>query len=354
MRLIKKSRKKAGAPPGTLVHVGEKRTDRVHITLTEYDRDTLVEKQVQDVQALLAEKPADGTIRWIDISGIHDVTVIETVGRAFHIHSLVLEDILNTGHRPKLEVHEDYVYIVLKMLHYDVQTNSIQSEQLSLILCDGYVLSFQEKPGDVFDALRERIRSGKGRIRKNGCDYLVYALLDAVVDHYFLILEHFSDQIELMEEALLNEPSSATLEAIHTHKREMVFFRKHVWPLRDIVGQLKKGEAPYIQTTNRVFFDDVYDHMVQAVDVTESFRDMLTGLQDLYISTISHKMNEVMQVLTIIATIFIPLTFIAGIYGMNFQNMPELTWRWGYGAVWLLMASVTAGLIFYFKRKKWW
>ncbi|MDY6904616.1 MAG: magnesium/cobalt transporter CorA [Thermodesulfobacteriota bacterium] len=353
MRFIKKSRKKVGAPPGTLVHVGEKQTHRVDITLTEYDGETLSEKQIPDVDALIRETTGKEMVRWIDINGIHDVSIIEAMGQAFQIHPLVLEDILNTGHRPKLEAQENYVYIVLKMIQFDDEKDQIQSEQLSLLLGDGFVISFQEKPGDVFDAVRERLRSGKGRIRKNGCDYLVYALLDAVVDYYFLALENFSDRIEAMEEVLMEDPSPRILEAIHASKREMIFLRKQIWPLRDIVGQLRKGEVPYVQSLNRMFYDDVYDHMIQAVEITESFRDMLSGLQDLYLSTISFKMNEVMKVLTIIATIFIPLTFIAGIYGMNFQYMPELTWRWGYGAVWLVMGVVALGLFFYFKKKRW-
>ncbi|MDY6824511.1 MAG: magnesium/cobalt transporter CorA [Thermodesulfobacteriota bacterium] len=353
MRFIKKSRKKAGASPGTLVHVGEKHTDRVDITLTEYDRNHLSERRLPAVESLGLETRGKEAVQWIDISGIHDVEIIEAIGREFDVHSLVLEDILNAGHRPKLEVHDDYLYIVLKMLTHDADADTIHSEQLSVILGDGYVISFQEKSGDVFDAVRERLLTGRGLIRKNGSDYLVYALIDAVVDHYFLILEHFSDRIETIEETLLNNPSPEILTAIHTHKREMVFFGKQIRPLRDIVGQLKKGESSYVQPVNRLFFDDVHDHMIQAVEVTESFRDMLTGLQDLCMSTISYKMNEVMKVLTIIATIFIPLTFIAGVYGMNFEHMPELSWRWGYGAVWLVMGGVAAGLVVYFKKKKW-
>lgn len=239
------------------------------------------------------------------------------------------------------------------MLYYDQKNDRIESEQISLVVGPRFLLSFQERPGDVLNGVRERLRTGKGRIRKAGTDYLAYALIDAVVDEYFMILETFGDKIEVLEEELLANARPETLQSIHDMKREMIFLRKRVWPVRELVSGLSKGESPLVRESTGIYLRDVYDHTIQVIDTIETFRDMLSGMLDIYLSTVSNKMNEVMKVLTIMATIFIPLTFVAGIYGMNFKYMPELEWRWGYPVAWAVMIVIVLSLVSYFKRKRW-
>jgi len=351
-RYVKKRSRKAGLSPGTLVHVGERKVEKVRITLIDYDEQKIQEREIEKIEECFPFKD-EPTVSWINIDGLHDLQAIEKIGSCFSIHPLILEDIVNTGQRPKAEDFQDYVYVVLKMLSYDEQQGHIKAEQVSLALGSNFLISFQEREGDVFSGVRERLRKGKGRIRKAGSDYLVYALLDAIVDQYFIILETFGDQIESTEEELIGDFTQQTLEAIHSMKREMIFFRKQVWPLREVVGGLARGEMSLISEATHVYLRDVYDHTIQIIDTIESLRDVLSGLLDIYLSTLSNKMNEVMKVLTIIATIFIPLTFVAGVYGMNFKYMPELEWQWGYFAVWGVMVLVFVIMLAYFKRKAW-
>jgi magnesium transporter len=292
-------------------------------------------------------------VTWINIDGLHQLDIIEKVGQHFNIHPLVLEDIVNTGQRPKTEEFEDVIFVVLKMLHYNENSEKITSEQFSLVLGSNFLITFQEIQGDVFRTVRERIRKSKTRIRKAGCDYLAYALIDAIVDHYFVILEALGDKIEDIETQLLDNPTRDTLEIIHEMKREMIYLRKQIWPIRELINSLVKGESSLINESTRLFFRDIYDHTIQIIDTIESYRDILSGMLDIYLSTLSNKMNEVMKVLTIIATIFIPITFVAGIYGMNFKFMPELEWRWGYVMVWAIIVVVVGIMISYFKKKKW-
>jgi len=278
----------------------------------------------------------------------------EKLGKYFEVHPLVLEDIVNTGQRPKMEDFENYLFIVLKMFHYDEEADEIKTEQVSLVLGSNFVISFQEREGDVFHPIRERIRNAKGRIRKMAPDYLAYSLLDAIVDSYFIIMEKLGEEIENTEEKLVTNPTPATLQTIHNLKREMIFLRKSVWPLREVISALERGGSSLIQESTHIYLRDVYDHTIQVIDTIESFRDMVSGMLDIYLSSISNRMNEVMTVLTIIATIFIPLTFIAGIYGMNFEYMPELKWHWFYPkAFWLTIIVIAGFMAFYFKRKKW-
>lgn len=344
--------KKAGLAPGTLVHIGEKRTEEVKITLIDYDEQQLQEKELDTIEECFPcrDKP---TVSWINIDGVHETDIVEAMGKHFGVHPLVLEDIVHTGQRPKAEDFDDYVYIVLKMLYYDEEEHEVGDEQVSLIFGSSFLISFQEHEGDVFQSVRERIRKGKGRIRKGGADYLAYALMDAIVDQYFVIMEIFGERIEALEEELVEKPTTQTLETIHNMKREMIYFRKQVWPLREVVGALSRGEFSLIADTTSVYLRDVYDHTVQVIDTLESLRDVLGGMLDLYLSTISNRMNEVMKVLTIIATIFIPLTFVAGIYGMNFKYMPELEWHWGYFMIWGIMVVIVIVMLAYFKRKAW-
>jgi magnesium transporter len=280
--------------------------------------------------------------------------VLEQLGERFGLHPLVVEDILNTDQRPKLEDYGEYLFIVLKShYHSDGESGDAEIEQISLVLGPNYVLSFQERAGDEFEPVRERIRSNKGRVRRQGADYLAYSLIDLIADTYFLVLERLGERMETLEEELVTDPTTETLQAIHKLKREMVFLRKSIWPLREVIGALERGESPLIQDTTGVYLRDVYDHIIQVIDTVETYRDMLSGMLDIYLSSVSNRMNEVMKVLTIIATIFIPLTFVAGVYGMNFKHMPELEWPWAYPLVWLAMIIIAGLMVAYFRRKRW-
>jgi magnesium transporter len=346
------SKKKAGSPPGTLVHVGEKKTESVRITYIDYDEQSFQEKQVTNIEECFPFKETQ-TITWINIDGIHDVNIIEKIGKHYNLHPLILEDILHTTQRPKFEDYDSHLFIVLRMLMSASEKQLVQSEQVSMVVGRNFVISFQESIGDVFEPIRDRLRNSKGRIRKMGSDYLAYALLDAVVDGYFSVLETIGDTIESIEERLAKEPTEAILRQIHSLKREMIFLRKSIWPLRELISNLQRNESGLIAESTGVFLRDVYDHTIQVIDTVESYRDIVSGMLDLYLSSISNKMNAVMKVLTIIATIFIPLTFVAGIYGMNFKYMPELEWRWSYAVVWLVMIAIAIGMIKYFRKKKW-
>jgi magnesium transporter len=294
------------------------------------------------------------TVTWINVEGLHQVEILEKLGECYGFHPLVLEDILNTDQRPKMEDYGDYLYVVLKMLSLQGQKNEIVTEQVSILLGSNFVISFQEGgEGDVFNSIRDRIKNGKGRIRKMGADYLAYALLDAVVDNYFIILEKLGEKIELLEEELVTRPTSHTLNLIHHMKREMIFLRKAVWPLREVVGGLERAETSLFKEATRIYLRDIYDHTIQVIDTVETFRDMVSGMLDIYLSSVSNRLNSVMKVLTIIATIFMPLTFLAGIYGMNFKYMPELEWRWGYPFIWLIMIGIGVFMLIYFRKKKW-
>jgi magnesium transporter len=348
----KKASKKAGMSPGALVHVGEQKVETVRITLMSYDQAGFEEKELKRIEESFAYKDTP-PVTWINIDGLHQVELIEKIGTHFNIHPLTQEDIVNTDQRPKVEDFEEYVYLVFKMLRFDDTTGHITSEQVSLILGSHYLISFQEAEGDVFDSVRERIHRERGRIRKSGPDYLAYALMDAVVDHYFLILEKMGERIEHFEEQLRVQPTPELLQAVYDLKRELIYFRKQVWPMREVLGAWQKTESALVQEVNNAFIRDVYDHTIQVIDTIESFRDIISGVMDLYLSTASNKMNEVMKVLTIMATIFIPLTFVAGIYGMNFKYMPELEWKWSYPMLWIVLVAIFCGMMVYFKRKKW-
>jgi len=351
-KFIKKRETKIGLPPGTPVYVGEKREESVRITVIDYDEELFLEKEISDFKECCEFKNS-ATVSWINIDGVHDVKLIEQLGKEFDLHPLVVEDIVHPGQRPKMEEFEESLFIVFNMLTYDDGATEVKSEQVSLVLTDHVVLSFQERPGDIFDLIRDRLRNGKGRIRKMGADYLAYSLLDAVVDHYFIILEKVGGRIEELEETLINNPKPETMQEIHRLKREMLFLRKSVWPLRELIAGIEKSESQRVKTSTQKYFRDVYDHTIQIIDTVETFRDMLSGLHDTYLTVISNRMNEIMKVLTIIATLFIPLTFIAGIYGMNFEFMPELKWRYGYLFVWIIIIIIAFFMIMYFKRKKW-
>lgn len=349
---MKKRSKKAGLPPGTLVHIGEKKTEEVKITLIDYDESDFQEREIKNIDECFVFKTTP-TVTWINVEGIHQVEIIQKLGDCFGFHPLVLEDIMNTEQRPKMEDFSDYIYIVLKMLYHG-NAEGIVTEQVSIILGQNFVITFQEgMKGDVFNPIRERIRNDKGRIRKMGADYLAYSLMDSIIDNYFIILEKLGEDIEVLEEELVKNPKPQTLHSIHRLKREMIFLRKSVWPLREVVGAMERGDSALINAMTRMYLRDLYDHTIQVIDAVETFRDMLSGMFDIYLSSISNRLNEVMKVLTIIATIVLPLTLIAGIYGMNFKYMPELEWPWGYPIVLVIMLILAVLMIFYFRRRKW-
>jgi magnesium transporter len=351
-RFVRPSAKKPGSAPGTLIPVGERKVEQSRITLLDYDAQQLQEKEVSDIREVLPLKDAP-TVTWVNIDGLHDMDLIRRTGEVFGIHPLTLEDIVNTGHRPKMEEFETYLLIVFKMLYFDDVKNHIETEQVSLVLGERFLLSFQEIPGDVFAPVRERLRKGKGRIRKSDCSYLAYALIDAVVDHYFLVLEVLGEKIEDLEQNLLSDPTRDGLRTLYELKRELIYFRKQIWPMRELLSNLTKEDSSFVNPSINVFLNDVHDHTIQVIDTLESFRDVLSGLLDVYLSTVSNRMNEVMKVLTIIATIFIPLSFIAGVYGMNFEYMPELKWRWAYPVLLLILLGIFVGMLLWFRRKKW-
>jgi magnesium transporter len=351
-RFIKKSSKMAGLPPGTLVHVGERKQDVTRISVMDYEGVQLDEHCPTDVETVFPLRDAPAT-SWINIDGVHDMAVIEKLGQHFLIHPLTLEDTVNTAQRPKFEEFDDYLYVVLKMLTWDEADGRVRAEQVSLVLGHHFLISFQEAAGDVFEPVRHRIRQGRGRIRHSGSDYLAYALIDSIVDHYFVVLERLGEKIEDLESQLYENGGDDPLNAIFRLKQEMIYLRKQIWPLRETLSRFPKTENPLVQEKNRVFFADVYDHLLQGIEVIESLRDVLSGLQDLYISMTGQRMNEIMKVLTIIATIFIPITFVAGIYGMNFEVIPELKWRGGYFMVWIIFGVIAAVMLVYFKRRKW-
>jgi len=352
LKLFRKTARKVGLPPGTLIQVEEKKAEKVKISLIDYDEAQFQEKEAATVEECFPfkDKPS---VTWINIDGVYQVEVIEKIGAHFGIHPLILEDIMHTVQRPKMEDFEDYIFVVVKMIYYDDKKNDIEAEQVSIILGRNFVISFQEKEGDVFNHVRERIRRNKGRIRKMKADYLAYALIDTIVDHYFIVLEKLGEKIEGMEEELVTKPTPETLQTIHTLKRELIFLRKSIWPLREVISVLERGELSLIHESTGIYLRDVYDHTIQVADTLETFRDMVSGMLDIYLSSISNKMNEVMKVLTMIATIFIPLTFIAGIYGMNFKYIPELEWHWGYAAALVLMGIIAFVMVIYFRNKKW-
>ena len=348
--VVKRRSAKTGLPPGSLIHIGEKHADKAKITLCVYDETHFEEREIQTLEGVLP--PAGETVTWLHIDGLHEVQLLEAMGVSFSLHPLTLEDILNTEQRPKSEDHGDYLYIVLRHFHEDAG-GVLSPEQVSIVLGKNWLISLQEKEGRLFDPIRERLRNEKGRLRKAGADYLAHALIDALVDSYFAILDGFGEKTEGLETALIGRPLPSTLRAIQTLKREMILLRKSVWPLREMLGGLGRSDSPLIGGQAVIYFRDIYDHAVQVIDTIETYRDMLSGMLDIYLSSISNRMNEIMKVLTIIATVFMPLTFLAGVYGMNFHYMPELEWRWGYFALWGVMIVIALFMLIAFRRKKW-
>ncbi len=350
---LKKRRHRAGLPPGTLVSAeDDEARPPAALSVIEYDADRVEERALDGVADALPLRDT-AAVSWINIVGVHDVEAVRTLGEHFGLHPLVLEDIASTGQRPKMEEHEDYLFLLLKMLTYDEERRALHDEQVSLIVGRTWVLCFQEAPGDVFDPVRRRIRDGRGRLRTHGASYLAYALVDVIVDHYFIVLEGFGTQAEDLEDQILGQPDSALQTELNALRRNLVLMRRAVWPLREMMTALEKSTSPLLEAEIRPFLRDTYDHVVQVIDLAESLREMLNGLHDLYMSTLSNRMNEIVKVLTIISTLFIPITFIAGLYGMNFAYMPELGYRYAYPTTLALMLAIAVALLFYFRKKGW-
>ncbi|MDX1697327.1 MAG: magnesium/cobalt transporter CorA [Thiohalobacterales bacterium] len=344
---------KAGLPPGSLVHVGEVLEARTRMTVIDYSKENLVEQQFHSVDEVLEYKDTD-SVTWIIIEGLADIAIVEQIGAAFDIHQLVLEDILNTHQRPKFEEYDDHLYIVLKSLLAEGEGFAVSSEQISLLVLDNIVITFKEKSEDLLQPVIQRIKASKGRLRSMGTDYLAYAILDTVVDHYFVLMDSLDEVISPLEESLLSfEPTQEMLNTIQLLKRDIIYIRRYVSPTRDLMSGILRSESGLINEKTQIYLRDVLDHVMRVTESIESYRDVLSGLHDIYISSVSNKMNEIMKVLTVFASIFIPLTFLAGIYGMNFEYMPELRWKWAYPVLWLMFITIPLVLLLYFKRKRW-
>ena len=344
---------KRGQPPGTIeALVPDERVEPARVSLFRFGPDAVREETGIAFDAAADTVGKDG-VTWINVDGVHDADVLQRAGERFGIHPLTIEDIAHTGQRPKCDDTDATLFLVLHMLRYEEASRLVTAEQVSLVVGVGYVLSFQEREGDVFDVIRDRIRLNKGRIRRMGSDYLAYALTDAVVDHYFFVLERLGEHLSDVEEEVVERPTPAVLRELHRLKRELIFLRRSVWPLRESIGALYRSESPLVQRETVVYLRDLHDHTLHVIDTAETFRDMLSGLLDIYLSSLSNRMNEVMKTLTVIATIFIPLTFIAGVYGMNFDHMPELHWRWGYVGTLGGMLLLALGMLAWFRRRRW-
>jgi magnesium transporter len=348
----KKNKFRIGLAPGALVFTGDKKIDSVSINILSYDEEDFfeVKSTLENLPNILKTKRK---VLWIDIDGLHEVALLEKIGTLFGIHRLTLEDILNVNQRPKMEVFDNYIFAVLKMIQCPTSESDIEEEQISFILIDNILITFQEKKGDVFTFVRERIVEFKGNIRKRAGDYLLYALLDAVIDNYFLVLENVGEKIDVLEASAMNNPNTETLNNLYHQRKEMAELRRTIYPLREVIGGFDKYAEHKISAETKPFMRDLYENTIQVIETLEVFRDMSSGVLDLYMNSLSNKMNNVMKVLTMISTIFIPLSFVAGVYGMNFENMPELRWEYGYFYVLAGMASATIGMLFFFRWKKW-
>jgi magnesium transporter len=349
---ISKVSKKIGLPPGSIVYLGEKKVEKVTINLTEYDENNSETYEIKSVKEI-APFTDTPQVTWVSVCGLHETEFLKQVGEKFKIHPLVLEDILNTDTRPKIEITDDYLFIVMKLVMFNPEQKILETEQVSFILGKTFLFSFSEKSDEIFNPIRDRINTQLGKIRKRGSDYLLYALMDIVVDHYFLALEKVEDRIETLDDEVINNPERSQIESIYNLRNLLLMMRRSIWPLREIVNQLIKDDSDLLDESIEPYLRDIYDHTIHITESIEQQREITNGLMEIYLSMMSNKMNEVMKVLTVIATIFIPLTFIVGIYGMNFPNMPEMNWPWAYFAVWGIMIAVVVGMVVYFRRKNW-
>lgn len=341
-----------GQPPGTLIYLGEEPTEPVRITIIDYDETHLQEEETQTVEACLPFIDTE-TVTWIQIEGIHEIPIIEEIGEHFGVDPLLLEDMMNPTQLPKIEIYKDYVFIILKNLDYNAASAKVSREQISLIIGLNFVISVQENRSGIFTSIQNRLRNSQGKIRQMQSEYLAYALIDVIVDHYFIALDKIDERIQALEEEIMTNPASDVLARSNALRAELLLLRRPILPLRDVLTDILHGDTPLLDENIHPYFHDVYDHLIEVIQMLEMLRSIASGLFDLYTSAVSHKMNEVMKVLTIVATFFIPLTFIAGIYGMNFKFMPELESQWGYPVVLLAMLGVSIGMFAFFKFKKW-
>lgn len=351
MSKFKSSSKKAGLAPGTIIHTGQNNKLPVLINLTIYNEEKIVQKAIEKIEEIPVFKKE--FVNWLDVQGVHDSKLLEELGRKFGLHPLLLEDVANTIQRPKFESFAQHDFVVISNLYYDENANEVKSEQVTFVLGDEYVLSFQEKQGNLFKPIFLRIQTSKGKIRKQPPDFLLYSLMDLIVDNYFVVLEKLGEKIEELDEELTSTPTQETMRTLHKLKREIIYVRKAVWPFREVIRSLQVEDHPLVEEETQVYLRDLHDHVMQVIDVTETYRDLLAEMLDVYLSTISNRLNEVMKVLTIISTIFIPITFIASVYGMNFKYMPELDDPMGYWYALIIMMVVVAIMLLYFKRRKW-
>ncbi|NVM37022.1 MAG: magnesium/cobalt transporter CorA [Candidatus Lokiarchaeota archaeon] len=347
-----KKKKKVGLPPGTLIYTGDKVKEKTKIKVTDYTVDHFNFQEFKDIEIDLTkiEKPL---IRWVDIYGLTQVKVIEEVGHQFRLHPLVLEDILSPNQRPKLEDYESYIFVVLKKLSWNQEEDEFEYEQISLILGENYVISFQERDTNLFNPIYERIQVPKGRVRLMGADYLFYVLIDIIIDNYFIVLEKVGEDIENIEDILIKNPVPETLQLIYRLKRSSIELRKSIWPIREVINRLQREQSKLIREELQIYLRDIYDHIFRISDLLENYRDIIFGMLDMYLSSVSNKMNDIMKVLTIISTIFIPLSFLAGFYGMNFLNMPELAQPYSYPILICIMGLIAFIMIYFFKKKRW-
>jgi magnesium transporter len=344
--------KKSGLPPGSLVHVGEVHEHEHKITVISYNPETIIRHTLKSIDEIRSYR-SDNSITWVIIEGLREISTVDAIGRHFEIHGLVQEDILNTHQRPKFEEFENYLYIVLKALALGKNKLNVDYEQVSLIVMKDFVFTFKEKPDAIFNPIIERLDNEKSHLRKFGSDYLAYVILDTIVDEYFALQDAFDEYIEIIEDELLNNPTPRILTTIQKIKRELIFLRRSVAPLRELLKNIERSESILLDERTKRYFGDVYDHSLRISEAMESYRDLIAGMLDIYLSSVSNKMNETMKVLTVFASIFIPLTFIAGVYGMNFEYMPELGWKWAYPTLWLVFIAISMLLLRYFKRKHW-
>ena len=343
---------KSGMPPGSLVHVGDTLKTESRISLIDYSAEHIEEQAVYEIEEILPYKDKE-TVTWINIEGLKNTALTESIGNAFNIHPLVLEDILNTHQRPKFEEYEDYLYIVLKGLSLGSERLSVNYEQISIIVLDNFIFTFKEVEDNLFAPIIKRLKNDKGKIRNLGTDYMAYAILDMIVDQNFVLLETLDEILDSIEDELLTDPKPKTLATMQQIKRELVSIRRSVLPVRDMLNAIIRSDSPLIHERVHIYLRDVHDHALRISESIESYRDILSGLLDIYVSSVSNKMNEIMKILTVFASIFIPLTFIAGIYGMNFEYMPELQWKWAYPVLWIMFITIPAVILIYFRRKKW-
>ena len=350
MHFNNKHSKKVGMPPGSLMYTGEARSETVAIELIEYDAEQLVTSKVS-IETIQKLAPTN-KIRWIKIYGLHDLPLIELIGKMLHVDSLYLEDVLNTGQRAKVETMDDMLFLTMHSLKY-AALNNIVSEQISIILKDNILVSFQENNTPLFAPIDERLKKNSLNFKKKGIDYLLYTLVDFIVDNYFIVMDHFADDNDALEDELFNDSNRVSWAKLQAMRESLLFIKKSIFPFRDAVNILVRGDTPLIQEVNVKYFSDVRDHLMQVYETIETYRDLNAGLKDMYLSNLSNRMNQIMKVLTIISTIFIPITFIVGVYGMNFSNIPEFQWENGYYIVWSVMLLIVIAMLLFFRKKKW-